>query len=152
MNAGLVHGIKDLRGRHDCLYILLGDQALDDAKARDALRLMLPYIDAAFRQVAHLPTQYYEQPRSAAAGADSAPQQAVTAFDASSPVLGLSVREMEIMEWVRMGKTNQEIGMILDISAFTVKNHMQRIFKKLDVLNRAQAVAKLESQRHPQTR
>ena len=44
------------------------------------------------------------------------------------------------MEWVMMGKTNQDIGMILNISAFTVKNHLQRIFKKLDVLNRAQAV------------
>ena len=55
---------------------------------------------------------------------------------------------MEIMEWVRMGKTNHEIGMILDISAFTVKNHMQRIFKKLDVMNRAQAVSKLETYRH----
>jgi DNA-binding CsgD family transcriptional regulator len=44
---------------------------------------------------------------------------------------------------VRNGKTNFEIGMILDISAFTVKNHLQRIFRKLDVVNRAQAVAKL---------
>jgi DNA-binding CsgD family transcriptional regulator len=55
----------------------------------------------------------------------------------------LSSREQEIMDWVKHGKTNYEIGMILDISAFTVKNHLQRIFKKLDVLNRAQAVAKL---------
>ena len=55
----------------------------------------------------------------------------------------LSSREHEIMDWVKQGKTNYEIGMILDISAFTVKNHLQRIFKKLDVLNRAQAVAKL---------
>jgi DNA-binding CsgD family transcriptional regulator len=46
-----------------------------------------------------------------------------------------------IMQWVRAGKTNAEIGMILDISAFTVKNHLQRIFKKLNVFNRAQAVA-----------
>jgi len=35
----------------------------------------------------------------------------------------------------------------LDISAFTVKNHVQRIFKKLDVVNRAQAVAKMEAMR-----
>ena len=49
------------------------------------------------------------------------------------------------MEWVRMGKTNQEIGMILNISAFTVKNHLQRIFKKLDAMNRAQAVGLIEA-------
>jgi len=57
--------------------------------------------------------------------------------------LGLSERESQIMDWVAMGKTNSEIGCILNISAFTVKNHMQRIFQKLNVFNRAQAVSKL---------
>jgi len=57
--------------------------------------------------------------------------------------LGMSLRELEIMTWVREGKTNQEIGQILDISVFTVKNHLQRIFKKLNVYNRAQAVAQM---------
>jgi DNA-binding CsgD family transcriptional regulator len=51
------------------------------------------------------------------------------------------------MDWVRMGKTNAEIGSILSISSFTVKNHLQHIFKKLDVYNRMQAVSKIE--RHP---
>ncbi len=58
-------------------------------------------------------------------------------------VSALSERERQIMVWVAMGKTNPEIGMILDISEFTVKNHMKSIFGKLDVTNRAQAVAKL---------
>jgi DNA-binding CsgD family transcriptional regulator len=48
------------------------------------------------------------------------------------------------MDWVRMGKTNAEIGSILSISSFTVKNHLQHIFKKLDVYNRMQAVSKIE--------
>jgi DNA-binding CsgD family transcriptional regulator len=56
----------------------------------------------------------------------------------------LSARELEIMQWVRMGKTNSEIAMILHLSTFTVKNHMRRIYKKLDVLNRAQAVGSLD--------
>ncbi len=55
----------------------------------------------------------------------------------------LSPRELEILERVRNGKTNLENGMILNISAFTVKNHLQRIFRKLDVCNRVQAVGKL---------
>lgn len=55
---------------------------------------------------------------------------------------GLSDREQEILHWVRSGKTNLEIGMILNISANTVKNHLKRIFQKLDVSCRAQAVAK----------
>ncbi len=52
-------------------------------------------------------------------------------------------RESEIMHWVRVGKTNYEIGVILNISAFTVKNHRQRIFKKLGTSSRAQTVNKL---------
>jgi len=47
-----------------------------------------------------------------------------------------------VLYWVAKGKTNPEIAQILDISSFTVKNHMQRVFKKLDVSNRAQAVSK----------
>ena len=55
----------------------------------------------------------------------------------------LSERETEIMHWVGNGKTNHEIGMILGISQFTVKNHLQRIFRKIDVRNRAQAVTRI---------
>jgi len=129
----LVHGIKDQRGRHDCLYVLFGAESLADASAAEALTLLLPYLDAAQRQVTHLPEQYPAGVQSAEAwpgeeGADS----------------GLSLRELEIMEWVGKGKTNPEIGMILNISPFTVKNHLQRIFKKLDVMNRAQAVAQFK--------
>jgi DNA-binding CsgD family transcriptional regulator len=63
--------------------------------------------------------------------------------DEAGDLSGLSQREVEIMEWVRIGKTNFEVAMILNISAFTVKNHLQRIFRKLDASNRAQAVEKL---------
>jgi DNA-binding CsgD family transcriptional regulator len=57
--------------------------------------------------------------------------------------LPLSERERQIMTWVAMGKTNPEIGCILHISGFTVKNHLKSIYTKLDVTNRAQAVARL---------
>ena len=51
-------------------------------------------------------------------------------------------REIEILAWVQEGKSNQEIGDILCISPLTVKNHVQKILRKLDVKNRAQAVSK----------
>jgi DNA-binding CsgD family transcriptional regulator len=60
---------------------------------------------------------------------------------------GLSEREHEILHWVKSGKTNFEIGMILTISPNTVKNHLKRIFQKLDVSCRAQAVAKYSPQK-----
>lgn len=54
----------------------------------------------------------------------------------------LTLREQEILSWAYIGKSNIEIGMILKISPLTVKNHMQKIFRKLNVLNRTQAVGK----------
>jgi DNA-binding CsgD family transcriptional regulator len=89
----------------------------------------MPSMDAALRQMAPLPQQRRQ----------AAPPVRGAAEDAS----GLSERETQIMAWVAMGKTNSEIGAILSISGFTVKNHMQRIFQKLNVFNRAQAVSKV---------
>lgn len=54
----------------------------------------------------------------------------------------VSRREMEVLHWVREGKSNEEVGRILGISALTVKNHLQRIYKTLGVSNRTQAVAR----------
>jgi transcriptional regulator EpsA len=54
----------------------------------------------------------------------------------------LTAREVEILNWVEQGKSNNEIAQILAISHLTVKNHVQKILRKLNVQNRAQAVAK----------
>jgi len=54
----------------------------------------------------------------------------------------VTAREQEILKWVSLGKSNFEIGAILSISPLTVKNHVQKILRKLDVVNRAQAVGK----------
>ncbi len=59
----------------------------------------------------------------------------------------LSEREIEILHWVREGKSNHEIGMTLTISPLTVKNHIQRILRKLQASNRTQAVTKAISLR-----
>ena len=59
----------------------------------------------------------------------------------------MSDREIEILSWVQQGKSNQEIGSILNISPLTVKNHVQKVLRKLDVRNRAQAVSKATAMR-----
>ncbi len=51
----------------------------------------------------------------------------------------LSKRETEVLFWISIGKTNWEIGKILDISMYTVKNHVKKILKKMEVNNRTQA-------------
>lgn len=54
----------------------------------------------------------------------------------------ITQREKQILGWVREGMSNQAIGEQLGISALTVKNHVQKILRKLGAANRAQAVAK----------
>lgn len=129
MRSSLVHGINDQRGRHDCLYVFFSKFPKRRRNESNAVKILLPYIDSTLRQVELLPNQYANP--------------AVVEVDTPAPSDNgpLSDREAEIMKWVAMGKTNGEIGSILNVSSFTIKNHMQRIFKKLDVFNRAQAVS-----------
>lgn len=51
-------------------------------------------------------------------------------------------REVEILRLVQQGKSNHEIGAMLGISPLTVKNHVQKIYRKLKVQNRAHAVSR----------
>lgn len=55
--------------------------------------------------------------------------------------LKLTFREAEILMWIARGKTNKEIGIILDTSPRTVNKHLEHIFEKLGVSTRAAAVA-----------
>ena len=54
----------------------------------------------------------------------------------------LSKRELEVLNWAKEGKSNWDISLILTISERTVKFHFSNIFKKLEVLNRSQAIAR----------
>lgn len=49
--------------------------------------------------------------------------------------------ELEVLKWVRLGKTNNEIAMILGRSRFTVKTHVQRMLAKTGLDNRTQLSA-----------
>lgn len=73
-------------------------------------------------------------------GSAAAPQRAVTTPVRESILNGLSPREREVFHWLEQGKTNEEIGIILGISHHTVKNHLERVFQKLGVHNRREAV------------
>jgi len=54
----------------------------------------------------------------------------------------LSNRELEVLYRLGQGQTNKEIAVELFISVNTVKKHVQSIFTKLNVNNRAEAVRK----------
>ncbi|RAY11880.1 DNA-binding response regulator [Actinomadura craniellae] len=61
--------------------------------------------------------------------------------DASRSTLGLSARESEVMDLIASGRSNGEIARQLFLSEKTVKNHVNRIYAKLGVHQRATAIA-----------
>ena len=56
--------------------------------------------------------------------------------------LALTSREAEVLLWISRGKSNREIGEILTISPRTVNKHLEQIFVKMGVENRASAAAR----------
>ena len=102
-------------------FALFGISGLPSSRHAHFLALMLPHLHLALLRV-------------------------IANRDGTVPALPLlapmSAREIEVMLWVTRGKSNPEIGMILDLSALTVKNHLQRIYRKLNVHNRVQALAR----------
>lgn len=54
----------------------------------------------------------------------------------------LTGRESEVLVWIAKGKSNRDIGEILGLSARTVNKHLEQIYVKLGVENRASAAVK----------
>lgn len=125
MQSVLVHGIHDARDGSDSLYfaahadMIVSKNELE--RFRHLIDPVIAQIDISFRRISSLrPGRSSREPDARA----------------------LSAREVEILAWVSKGRTNDEISKILAISTFTVKNHIQRIIKKLGASNRVEAVAK----------
>lgn len=73
------------------------------------------------------------------------PRQPVASRPAGSVALApapeLTEREQQVLEGMAAGKSNAEIGRGLYLSEDTIKTHARRLFRKLEVNDRAQAVA-----------
>jgi len=54
---------------------------------------------------------------------------------------GFGARELEVLRELCNGRSNKAIGQMLDLSANTVKFHLKRLFRKLDVDSRAAAIS-----------
>lgn len=61
--------------------------------------------------------------------------------DATVTQLGITPREMDILEHIASGKSTREIAAALFVSENTVKTHCSRLFDKLNVGRRTQAIA-----------
>ena len=83
----------------------------------------------------HLLSQFQTEPDIKSAEKEKTSQTGVL-------VESLSTREIEVLGLIALGKTNKEIAGQLIISPGTVKAHTSSIYRKLDVTNRTEAVAR----------
>ena len=70
------------------------------------------------------------------------PRRPFARNDAAIAALGLSARECEVLEMLAAGHANKVIARDLRISPNTVKTHVARVYEKLAVASRTQAVQK----------
>ena len=64
-------------------------------------------------------------------------------FEANTRVqqsLGISERELQVLELLAAGRSNKEIADRLNVSPNTVKTHVARLFEKLEVRRRTEAI------------
>ncbi len=61
-------------------------------------------------------------------------------LDESVPMPGLSPRELQILDGLRKGLTNHDIAAMLGLRENTVKFYLKRLFAKLQVADRTEAV------------
>jgi transcriptional regulator EpsA len=119
----LVHGVHDAEGRAVSLFAFACRAGATGPRQAYLLQILAPSLHAAWVR-----TQL--QRRAEGAGEKSHGGSVLT------------VRELDILKWIYLGKSNFEIGAILTISPLTVKNHVQKILRKLNVVNRTQAIGK----------
>jgi len=120
----VVHGTHDASGRTASLFLFGCRRQRELPRQAYYVQIMAPYLHVGWLR---------SQVRETAEEGD----------DAQGPTTALTPREREIMQWISRGKSNYEIGVILEISPLTVKNHVQKILRRLNVANRAQAVARV---------
>ncbi len=109
------HGMADIKSKAASYFALANVDRWGDREAA-LLEIMVPHLHLALVNLAT------ELPR-------------------TEPIR-LSPREREVLAWIKEGKSNDEIGIILGISSGTVKVHVKNILQKLEVSTRTQAVAK----------
>ena len=118
----LVHGVHDADGRALTLFTFACRAGSVGPRQVYLAQLLAPSLHAAWVR-----TQL---------------TRTATSVDKASGQSVLTVRELDILKWIYLGKSNFEIGAILKISPLTVKNHVQKILRKLNVVNRTQAIGK----------
>jgi transcriptional regulator EpsA len=138
----LVHGVARPQrpGEIESLFVFVGDDGPGaEAQRLQHVEMLVPYLHSTWRRVQMAEIEF-------AAGSVEGEIAAQARHAGGGASRALTAREREILACARHGQSNLQIGEALGISPLTVKNHIQKILRKLGARNRAQAVALAMSQ------
>jgi DNA-binding CsgD family transcriptional regulator len=114
LQDGVSFGTRFDRSTNGSFFTVAGPGLGRDLRHRKLFDYLAPHLHVALTRV-HL-GQQRDQPR-------------------------LTPRELEVLRWAKYGKTNWEISRLLVVSPRAVKFHLENAMRKLDVVNRTQAIA-----------
>jgi len=115
LKAGYAHGVKNFTGDKGSIFSFAGLSMKQNSRTELILLYVVPHFHHVLIRL-------------------------LTQMKNKTDII-LLPREKEVLNWIKHGKSTWDISLILGISDNTVKFHIKNIFKKLDAVNRVQAVA-----------
>ena len=115
LSTGYTHGLRNFEGSEGSLFSFAGPSIEHHPRTEAILRHLVPHLHQALVRI--------------------------TGMDKKKPDPILSLREKEVLNWIKQGKSTWDISVILGISRSTVNFHVNNVLQKLDAVSRAQAVA-----------
>lgn len=114
IDNGYAHGVRNLSGTQVSFYAFAGRHTKRNKTSEIFLEVVTPHIYQALKRIIR---------------------------GKSGSKKTLSAKELEVLKWIKKGKSSWEISIILRISERTVKFHVANIMAKLDAASRSHAVA-----------
>jgi DNA-binding CsgD family transcriptional regulator len=115
LNDGFVYGVCDRDCNSATAIFLTGHQAENNQRTRAIIKYLIPHLSVAIKRL--IPSK----------------------TDGQIPPL--TPKELEVLKWLKEGKSSWEVSMILNRSERVVEFHINNILKKLNAMNRTHAVA-----------
>jgi transcriptional regulator EpsA len=122
LRSAAADGLRGLDGRLKSYFCFSRVEIPLGSRVEYLLQLLVPFLHATFSRVLS-----NEEPDASMHGLQNPPL--------------VTAREVQILNYIKLGKTNQQIAEALALSPLTVKNHVQKILRKLNASNRGHAVA-----------
>lgn len=123
LSEGLTYGVMEPGGHIGSIFSFAGSSQKASRRHLMFLKLVIPHLHQALVRILQ----------------EKKKKNILTETGITLP---LSSREEEMLNWLKLGKTNWEISVILNIGERTVKFHVHNIMEKLNAVTRGHAVAK----------